>query len=78
MIVKRRIIIKESKYKRELTTISRNSNLSVCEFYKCKYRDVDRRCVDRKKNSKVEIVRILTSKNLEGVILLTSSYTNDC
>jgi hypothetical protein len=49
MIVKRRIIIKESKYKRELTTISRNSNLSVCEFYKCKYRDVDRRCVDRKK-----------------------------
>ena len=77
MIVKRRIIIKESKYKRELTTISRNSNLSVCEFYKCKYRDVDRRCVDRKKNSNVEIVRILTTRSLVGVILLTSLYTND-
>lgn len=54
MIVKRRMIFKGSEYKRELTATSRKTHLSVCEFYKCKYRDFDGRCIDRNKQQCID------------------------
>ena len=70
MIVKHRMIFKESEYKRELTATSRKSSLSVCEFYKCKYRDLEGKCVDKGKQQCKECENL----NFDGYIRRYSSY----
>lgn len=70
MIVKRRMIFKESEYKRELTATSRKSYLSVCEFYKCRYRDLESKCIDKEKQQCKECENL----NFDGYIRRYSSY----
>ncbi len=70
MIVKRRMIFKESEYKRELTATSWGSYLSVCEFYKCKYRDLEGRCINREKQQ----CKKCETLNFDGYIRRYSSY----
>lgn len=71
MIVKRRMIFKESEYKRELiVSDEERSYFSICEFYKCKYRDLDGKCVDRGKQQCKECENL----NFVGYIRRYSSY----
>ena len=50
MIVKRKRIFKESEYKRELiVSDEERSYFSICEYYKCNYRNLEGKCIDKNK-----------------------------
>lgn len=46
MIVKRKKIFRKSEYKRVLIL---DYYITICEYYKCKYRDLEGKCIDKNK-----------------------------